>query len=310
MILTRRAPVLFATLAALLALACAEAAFADGNVVVKPVGRRGLVVVGDGGDNDVVIERSADDAKTLVIRGRSGTTINGRAEILVPRPRKLEVSLGEGDDVVAVANVRVTRKLVIDLGPGNDRCELISCALRGRTKVIGGPGDDELTAVAGTRFGRSLRVSMDEGADVIDLQDGTIDGRTKLYTGDGDDQVSILRHGVTHGAPVVVRTGRDDDTVHIQGCTFQNGVRVLTLEGTDSVTVMKTHFEKGLFLDTGEDDDAAHLEDSSLDGPFKMIGGISTFSGGATLIIINVSFGVTSDGDDKFFWAFVVINRF
>jgi hypothetical protein len=88
------------------------------------------------------------------------------------------------------------------------------------------------------------------------------------------------------------------------------GVRVLTLEGTDSVTVMKTHFEKGLFLDTGEDDDAAHLEDSSLEGPFKMIGGISTFSGGATLIIINVSFGVSSDGDDKFFWAFVVINRF
>jgi hypothetical protein len=297
-------------LAAIALLLTTVPAVAAGEVTVTPKGRHGLVIQGDPNGNDLVVERIPDRDGAIAVRGRNGTTVNGLTAVLFEAPRRIDVDLGEGNDVISFGAIRNRRRVRVDLGPGDDRCEFFACVLKGRTKIIGGPGDDELFAGSSTQFGRSLRVSMDDGADTVHLEDSAIQGRSRVFTGDGADHVKLLRNGVTEHAPLVVRTGRHDDSVHIQGCTFQNGVRVLTVGGQDDVTIMTSHFEEGLFLDTGEDHDEARLEQSSFEGAFKMVGGIRASTGSATLVIVNVTFGIRSDGDDKFTWSVVVIHRF
>lgn len=287
-------------------------ALADGDVAAVAVGRHGLRIDGDAAANDVVVERAAEGGG-IVVRGRNGTTVNGQMAVEFPTPRKLDVALGDGDDVLSLGAVRLRTRLRVDLGAGDDRCELYACTLRGRTTIETGDGDDEVVANAGTRLGRVFRVSTDLGADTVRVEDCTVNGALRVLTGDGDDAVTLLRNGVTHTAPVTVRTGRDADTVLVQGCTFQNGVRVLTLDGEDDITVLTSHFEKGLYLDTGDEYDTARMENSSFDGPFKMRGGTESATAGAELKLLLVQFryrGSGSSGDGKYFWSVTIIHVF
>ena len=106
-----------------------------------------LVLRGDDADNVVAI---VNEGGNLVIRGSSGTTVNGSS----------------GDFVAIVGSSRIHDDLRVDLRGGNDTLSMQDIQIGDDARIWTGDGHDSL-ALAGIQIGDDLRVNTAGGDDTV-----------------------------------------------------------------------------------------------------------------------------------------------
>jgi hypothetical protein len=191
-----------------------------GNVLVAVNGGE-LDITGDSAGN--VVQITSGPGHQFTVRGvpdNGPTTINGKPfvnvdgvkgdvkvalgggdDILVllgttralALPKGLRVSVGSGNDIVALTNVTVSGGLEIRSDSGGDRSAsgretiaLEDVDVAGDTKIQTGAGDDTV-AIADSGFGGKLEVGLGAGNDSLGIANSDVLGDSEMDGGDGFD---------------------------------------------------------------------------------------------------------------------------
>lgn len=296
-----------------LVAAAGGTAFAAGDVVAVADATGALLLTGDDLANDLQVGRDPLTGEFVVL-GRNGTTVGGAAEWRSADVRSIHAKLGGGDDVLDLGGIRLRGSLFADLGDGADTFGSVHVAVRRRTTVVGGPGDDVVSFEGGSDLRGGAAVTTGDGADVVRIADSIVRGRLRLLTGAGDDRIEIHRDGLTDRASLLVRTGDGADVVDLLGTTFQAGGRILTSSGADQVSMLTSRFRRDVSIDGGSDDDRIDVDRSTFDAELRVHGG----SGTNRMFVVGVrltsgSGGFTAGGSgssDHFTWWFVIVHVF
>lgn len=266
-----------------------------GNVTAT-VSAGSLIVVGDEAGNAVELSQSGAN---LVLRGLSGTTVNGASEFVVRTgSTRVEQSLfaylnggndtfslgdgvsvrrdaflflGEGDDTFAMQGATAHRRLHVDLGNGDDNISLLHATVSRDVTLVGGLGD-KTVSVSDSFLGRSFTLVTTSGNDAVLLDNVDIHGVASVLNGLGNDDV-LIGDAVFHKT-AVIDTSLGDDVVRLDpGSTFSDPVVVALGDGNDALladggnTFNDTTY---FFGQTGTD-----AIDTSGDNDFN--GGVQTF---------------------------------
>ena len=155
---------------------------AGGNVQVSVVSGN-LIIRGDDRDNNIIITES-------LIAGRAGTTINGERRIFVPDgvTADVDIKMRGGNDFVRVelpgTNFAVPQDLEISMGNGTDIIELLQVKVPAETRLDTGSGDDI--------------IFIDGVFDSSDFVRSEFTGKFKVETGSGEDLLEF-HHAIFHG---------------------------------------------------------------------------------------------------------------
>lgn len=200
-----------------------------------------LVLEGDDDPNSIEISHLFSDYH--LIRGRDGTTIDGRSSVVLPISIKLRIITHDGDDVVNVLSSSLDEGM--HLFPGND---------------------NDTVSVANSRFA-TLLVADTSGDDTVlidDVETNSIFGRVTVEAGSGEDFVSILSSDVGS-------ISASADSL----CTFSishNIVRfIVEIEGAARASSI-IHFYgndcASLFVDTGDFRDDVNVVGNQISNSF------------------------------------------
>jgi len=218
-----------------------------------------LIVVGDEAGNAVELSQSGSN---LVLRGLSGTTVNGGSAEFVVRTgssrveqslsvalnggddtfsmgdgvsvrRDAFVFLGEGDDTFAMQGATAHRRLHVDLGNGNDNISLLRASVSRDVTFVGGLGD-KTVSISDSLLGRSFTLVTASGNDAVLIDNTDIHGVAYLLNGLGNDDI-LIGDAVFHKT-AVVDTSLGDDVVRLDpGSTFSDPVVVALGDGNDNL---------------------------------------------------------------------------
>src|SRR5262249_49661435 len=130
------------------------------------------------------------------------TTINGKPFLDVDGVKgDVKVALGGGDDILSVLGTArapaLPKGLRVSLGSGNDLVALTNVTVKGNLEIRSGPDGD----------GSANR------RDTVALQDVDVGGDARLQTGAGKDSVTIADSGF--GGKLEVGLGAGDDALGI-----------------------------------------------------------------------------------------------
>lgn len=256
-----------------------------GDVLVNVVGGN-LVIEGDELDNKIMIT-SGEEAGTFVVTGLDGTTVHEEgatpgSEVAVTDVRSALVSLGDGNDLVAVVGAAFDGHLGINTGAGDDRA------------LVGTGGDaPELVGLLpedlSVEVAWLLHINTDGGNDLVSVDDAT-GGFIGIHAGEDDDMVSLgstaplegeaTARLTSHGLVVNLSAGNDEltfDQVGVRGVIIANGgegddtvnasaltsavFAVLGDGGNDMVTLADLDVYH-LGIHTGDGDDNVDIRDS------------------------------------------------
>lgn len=265
-----------------------------GDVLVTVVDGK-LDIEGDAEDNQIAITAGAEGG-SYVLTGLDGTNllpVDPETEVpgapvstlTVSDVRgRINVELGDGNDLVAVFDANVRGELKIDTGEGNDEVligaeaaagselaellpEDLSVSIKGKLDIDTGAGDD-VVSVANASVKGLLKVETGEGADSLllgvategevetlleDLPDATlrIHGAVRADLGDGNDELSLTQ--VKAYGSVHVDAALGDDNLSITGSQLSH-LRLLGGDGADEVEVLDSAFA-ALSVKLGAGDD-------------------------------------------------------
>jgi len=183
-------------LAFAVSLASAPQTKPTGNVQVS-VENGNLVIRGDNQDNNIIITESG-------VSGRAGTTINGDDDhVFIPDgvTNDIDIIMKGGDDFVRVelpgSNFAIPHDLEISMGSGNDILELLQVRAPNETRIDTGNGHDIIFIDGVFRVGEFI------------TSDFT--GKFKVKTGSGEDLFEF--HNVIFRGEVDVKLGSGIDGV-------------------------------------------------------------------------------------------------
>jgi hypothetical protein len=173
-----------------------------GNVLVAVNGGE-LDVTGDGAGNGVQI--TVASGHQFAVRGiadNGPTTINGKPLVNVDGVKgDVTVALGGGDDILSVLGttraLALPKGLRVSVGSGDDLVALTNVTVKGNLEIRSGSDGD------GSANGR----------DTVALQDVDVGGDARLQTGAGKDSVTIADSGF--GGKLEVGLGAGDDSLSI-----------------------------------------------------------------------------------------------
>lgn len=215
------------SVAFLAVLAFPLVAAAAGNVVAA-VGGGTLILTGDGGDNDVLVDQNALSLGQLRVGGLGATTVNGGAPFVANGVTAgIVATLGAGNDNLIVASAGVQGDLAVDDPAGTDTVTLQASIVSGDVGLhFGAAGDDSFTIVNGTGIAGGLTVSGDAATDVA-VQNGSIlVGDLEATIASGTVQVFA---STVRGKLVVKSGDAGEDVVQVQNGAIVLGDAVLSL---------------------------------------------------------------------------------
>jgi hypothetical protein len=155
-----------------------------GNVSVVAGENFSATITGDKRANSIEISLSGDQA--YLIKGLSGTTVNGMAEILLRSPTAVNfsISMGKGDDSVALVGTLFTQSVSIDAGDGNDRVSISHVNHFGDLSITTGKGKDSVT-LDNLKITRNFALDTGDDNDSILLAAVQVDGNAAVDAGRG-----------------------------------------------------------------------------------------------------------------------------
>jgi hypothetical protein len=250
-----------------------------------------LVVTGDDNENTLQIVQAMQNGAPITgkffITPQNGTTLNGQSSgqyfehvnrnmsidlggandrltlgsggldgnFVVPAD--LNITMGEGADVVRVNHLAVRDDATIDTGNGND-----SVIFKGTVGQVSGfdNGANDLTIKTGAR------------CDNVLLQQVLVRRNININTGTDDFTDFVTLDTVINGnaGTTTLNTGAGSDVVDIEDSSFNKDLALGTGGGADSVTIRNSSADQVfVFLGIGQDSltfDHAHGRNAMLDG--------------------------------------------
>lgn len=210
-----------------------------GTVMVDLVGQS-LRIRGDAQDNAIVVR---PDAQTLedIVQGIDNTTVQltDRAErrFESKRFRNLQIQMKGGHDSVTIdaIGLALPGSLRVSLGSGDDTMAVVgseqaSAVIRRRVAVNAGSGNDSVF-VSHVETAGHLLVSGAGGNDLVLTSVMQVSHRTVIRGQAGDD--CVLTTGSQADGVVRVAGGSGNDTVQASTSQFQKPVRVIGQSGND-----------------------------------------------------------------------------
>ncbi len=271
-----------------------------GNVLVSVTGGD-LVVTGDNLGNEVRIIQSLQNGAPIAgryfITGQNNTTINGQAGLFFENVTDdLRISLNGGNDFLRIGNgtngdFLVPDDLEITTGEGNDIVVVDTIAIRDDATVLTGLGNDSVFfkgtvgGLAGFDGGNNdLTIDTGAGSDSMLLTNTFVRDDLNINTGsDGfRDVVDMLIMNI--GDDTTINTGGGNDTVRIRNVGFNDDLTINTGAGIDSVTLTACQVDE-FFANLGSGNDTLGLRDT--------FGRRATLNGGTgadTLLRVNSPF--------------------
>lgn len=229
-----------------------------GDVSAAIVGGTDLVITGDTAGNAVRVGGTSIPGEYIVSRGDSTTTINGAmTPFTASGISNLIINLGDGDDRLNVAYVRVSGNVSIDTGSdaGKDLVRVALAEVSGTFDVHTGDGNDELILSA-LRVDGAATIDSGGGDDKLYLSVGKFGGSFGVSTGNGSDFVSLS--AVNIAGTTTVDTGADTgrDRVVIIASRFQSAASIDLGDGDDKLIITFSRFDSTLSADGNLGNDA------------------------------------------------------
>ena len=238
-------------------------ALLTGNVQASLSGPH-LSVTGDPADNQ--LEVTVIDNK-VVLRGLTGTTINGSAELFVIAagtdtvPGNITIATGAGNDSVVLSrNVIIAGVVWLDGGDGNDALSVTGATFRSTLNIYGRAGNDTISVKDSTTEGL-LRIKGKSGDDLISLTNLTADGEIRIDGGSGADGVSF--NNVTTHSSTRINTGAGNDDISIRGSALNGALRIRTRQDSDMVQMDGNTVNGPVSINSGRNSDAVQLKNTN-----------------------------------------------
>ena len=239
-----------------------------------------LVLRGDDADNSVAI---LNDGGNLVVRGSSGTTINGSS----------------ADFVAIVGATHIHDDLRIDLRGGNDTLSLQNVQVGDDVRLRSGSGNDNI-AMADSQIGDDLRVDTSDGNDTVLVQNLNVGDDTHISTGSGSDQVRVSSTSVDDD--LRIRSASGDDAIIVSACDVGDDHTIRSGSGDDTINVTSTNIADDLRVSTSSGRDALVFDQIAVSDDSKFRSGTGDDSVVVTDSQLADDLSVsTSSGDDFVF---------
>lgn len=202
----------------------------SGNVTATLIGGQ-LKIDGDDLGNDI---RIVQNATSVTVTGRNGTTVNGFTSVRFGATslEKAEIKMNGGNDILAIARLVTSGDQVIELGDGNDRTNLTGDVTGTLVAIIGGAGDD---TVNGTNLtsGGDMSFQLEDGVGRVNLKTATLLKNLTISTKDAADVISAT--GLSVGEDLLIETAVGNDRVTLDGVDVGRGFGLSTDLGADTV---------------------------------------------------------------------------
>ncbi len=223
-----------------------------------------LLVSGDSADNQLELTVINNQ---VVLRGLTGTTINGSAENFVvadatdTAPGHVTIYMGAGNDSVVLSrNVIIAGDVWLDGGDGNDALSVTGATFRRQLNIYGRAGNDTISVQNATTEGL-LRIKGKSGDDLISLSNLTANGEIRIEGGAGADGVSFKN--VTTAARTKINTGSGDDNIAITGSTLNGPLRIRTKRDSDMLTMDGNTVNGAVAVNMGSRNDGVQLKNTN-----------------------------------------------
>src|SRR5262245_3261439 len=171
-----------------------QLALAEGAVLVS-VENGNLIIRGDSRDNNIILTENS-------VSGRAGTTVNGGRHIFVPDgvTNDVHIEMKGGDDFVRVelpgTNFAIPHDLQVSMGFGDDVIELLQVRVPNDTRIDTGDGND-IVFIDGvlccanefirSEFAGRFRLDTGSGEDLFEFHHATFRGEVDVRLGAGID---------------------------------------------------------------------------------------------------------------------------
>ena len=208
-----------------------------------------LAVIGDAADNSLLVE--ADGDARLRLTGRAGTTVAGRASVVIDRPtRGSTFSMRGGNDRLTFGNVTFAGGVAADGGEGADVIESVGSTFAA-ADWYGSGGGDTLWLDQSTATGR-LRLFGGAGADRTGMRDVRARRGFDVSDAGPNANVGLLRVSASGTGPTssYVGTSNGRDTLDIRDSDFE-ALSARLQGGNDRVYVRGTTFKTPSPLNAG-----------------------------------------------------------
>jgi hypothetical protein len=241
-----------------------------GDVDAFAVGRF-LYITGDESSNGIAIVDDGSGNLNVVGIDQAGsaTTVNGGANQTFSKIKDIVISMGKGDDAVAISDLYINGNLYVSGGKGDDAIGLGDF-------VDTGVFDDAVDSLLGTlTVKKSVVLSGDDGDDTVLAEDAAISKSLVISTSIGEDTVA-LTGGVT-AKTATISTATGNDTVTLAQLSVSKSLVVSTANDDDTVTLDQVS-TKSLVVSLDAGDDTVTVEDSSATKTAVFNGGSDTNS--------------------------------
>jgi cyclophilin family peptidyl-prolyl cis-trans isomerase len=206
-----------------------------------------LRLVGDDADNFVRIDLVGDN---VLLRGESGTTING------------------GSSFTVASNTTTVNKSVIGkFGAGNDRIALgAGLSYTGTIHLTMEDGDD-LISMDNSELSADFVAIAGKGSDTIAIRESGVAGKMILNTDKGNDTISL--NTISIDGDLSVNMGKGKDTLKMETVIVGGFTNILTAAGKDTIVFEDSTLE-AMFMATGRGDDLVQYTNTTADGLVQM----------------------------------------
>jgi hypothetical protein len=229
-----------------------------GDVTAAIVGGTNLVITGDLAANAVRIAGTSVPGEYIVSRADRTTTINtGTTPFTASGISNLIIDLGDGNDRVNLVHMRVSGDVSINTGTdaGKDLVKVSLAQIDGKFFVETGDGNDELILTA-LHVSGDATIDTGLGDDKLYLTVGRVGGLFNVTTGNGNDFVSLSAVNIAGNTTVDTGSDAGKDLVLIAASRFQSAVSVNLGDGDDKLTLTLNRFDSTLSADGNVGSDA------------------------------------------------------
>ncbi|MFO0454380.1 MAG: hypothetical protein ACK5Z0_00100, partial [Planctomycetota bacterium] len=206
-----------------------------------------LRLVGDDADNFVRIDLVGDN---VLLRGESGTTINGGSSF-----------------TVATNSTTVNKSVIGNFGSGNDRVALgAGLSYTGTIHLTMEDGDD-LISLDNSELSADFAAITGKGSDTIAIRESGVAGKMILNTDKGNDTISL--NTISIDGDLSVNMGKGKDTLKMETVIVGGFTNILTAAGQDTIVFEDSTLE-AMFMATGRGDDVVQYTNTTADGLVQM----------------------------------------
>ena len=224
------------------------------SAVTAGVGGGDLSIRGDEG-NDAFTVTNLGGGRYR-IEGAAGTTVNGRAAVVVAGVRDdITIDTGGGNDSVTVRNADITGDLRISAGRGNDVVAVINARVGDDFDAQLGSGDNILQ-IAGLTVRDDFHAKGGDGRDRFELAVISVADEMGVDVEDGVNSVVVDR---LFADDLRIEGGDGQDDMRLTNARVADDLRIKLDDGNDTLALASVAVGDELELDGGDGFDRVTL---------------------------------------------------